>query len=182
MLDEAASHAQRIDGYAAAMLDVARAEGDADGLSDELFRVARAFGQSEELRAALSDQTIPFERKQGILSDLIGGRASTVAMSLITMLVGAGRIRDLGDIVDRMGTLAAASEDYEVAEVRSAVELDDATVARLTEKLETATGKRVRARVIVDPSVIGGVVARVGDTVFDGSVRSRLQDLREAWG
>jgi F-type H+-transporting ATPase subunit delta len=47
--------------------------------------------------------------------------------------------------------------------------------------LAAATGKRIKANVIVDPGVIGGVVAKVGDTVFDGSVRSRLQELREAW-
>ena len=68
-----------------------------------------------------------------------------------------------------------------MAEVRSAIELDAATISRLEAKLAAATGKRIKANVIVDTSVVGGLVAKVGDTVFDGSVRSRLQELREAW-
>ena len=124
MIDEATSRELRIDGYAAAMLDIARAEGDPDGLSDELIRVAAAFGQSEELRATLRDPLIPFERKQGVVDDLLGGRASRVTVSLVNLLVGAGRIGDFGAIAERMATLAAEAEEYTIAEVRTAVELD----------------------------------------------------------
>ena len=81
-----------------------------------------------------------------------------------------------------MTEMAAAAEDEVVAEVRSAVPLDDATLARLTAKLAATTGRAISVRTIVDPDVIGGVVTKVGDTVYDGSVRSRLQELREAWG
>jgi F-type H+-transporting ATPase subunit delta len=182
MIDEATSRKMRIEGYAAAMLDVARAEGDPDGLSDELIRVAGAFGQSEELRSVLRDPLIPFERKQGVVDDLLGGRASQVTISLVNLLVGAGRIGDFSAIAQRMASLAAETEEYTIAEVRTAFELDEATLARLTEKLAAATGRRIKPRVVVDPTLLGGVVAKVGDTVFDGSVRSRIQDLREAWG
>jgi len=182
MIDEATSREMRIDGYAAAMLDIARAEGDPDGLSDELIRVAAAFGQSEELRATLRDTLIPFERKQGVVDDLLGGRVSRVTISLVNLLIGAGRIAEFGAIAERMATMAAEAEEYTIAEVRTAFELDEVTLARLTEKLAAATGRRIKPRVIVDPTLLGGVVAKVGDTVFDGSVRSRFQDLREAWG
>ena len=178
MVDDAA----RIDGYAGALLDVASAEGDREGITDELQRIAAAFRQSEDLRVTLSDPLVPFERKQGVISDLIGSRASGVTVSLVNLLVGAGRIRDLEAIAARMGELSAEAEEATVAEVRTAIEIDDATIARLTDKLSAATGKRVKTRVIVDPNVVGGVVAKVGDTVFDGSVASRLQELREAWG
>ena len=182
MIDEATSRESRIDGYAAAMLDIARAEGDPDGLSDELIRVAAAFGQSDELRTTLRDPLIPFERKQAVVDDLLGGRASRVTISLVNLLIGAGRIGEFGAIAERMATLAAESEEYTIAEVRTAVELDGPTLARLTEKLAAVTGRRIKPRVVVDPTLLGGVVAKVGDTVFDGSVRSRFQDLREAWG
>ena len=182
MIDDVTSRELRIDGYAAAMLDIARAEGDPDGLSDELIRVAAAFGQSEELRATLRDPHIPFERKQAVVDDLLGGRASRVTVSLVNLLIGAGRIADFGAIAERMAILAAESEEYTIAEVRTAVALDEPTIARLTEKLAAATGLRIKPRVVVDPTLLGGIVAKVGDTVFDGSVRSRFQDLREAWG
>jgi F-type H+-transporting ATPase subunit delta len=170
-----------IEGYARAMLDVVEAEGDADRLSDELFRVAREFGESEELEGALGDRLIPFERKQSIISDLIGKRASAVTVSLVNMLVGVDKIADLPAITRRMMELAAEAEGEVVADVTSAIELDAATQQRLAATLSEVTGRRVKLHVTVDPSVVGGLVAQVEDTLFDGSVRSRLQDLREAW-
>ena len=62
----------------------------------------------------------------------------------------------------------------------TAFELDDATVQRLAEALSRATGKQVEVKTVVDPSLVGGVVARVGDTVIDGSLRHRLEGLRQA--
>jgi F-type H+-transporting ATPase subunit delta len=80
-----------------------------------------------------------------------------------------------------MMQMAAEAEGHVVAEVRSAIELDDATQERLTARLSEVTGRAVKLNVIVDPSVVGGLVAQVEDTLFDGSVRSRLLELREAW-
>jgi F-type H+-transporting ATPase subunit delta len=170
-----------IDGYARALLDVTLAEGDADGLSDELFSVARAFGESEELQGALGDPLIPFEKKHSIIDDLIGGRASQVTVSLVNMLVGVNRLKDFGSITKRMMELAAEAEGHVVAEVRSAVELDDATRERLAAKLAAVTGRAVKLNVVIDPSVVGGLIAQVEDTLFDGSVQNRLLELREAW-
>jgi F-type H+-transporting ATPase subunit delta len=75
---------------------------------------------------------------------------------------------------------AASSRDKAVAEVRSAVPLDEETVQRLTAALGRATGKEVEVKVVVDPSVIGGIVARVGDTVIDGSIAHRVDSVRQA--
>ena len=170
-----------IDGYARALLDVINAEGDTDRLSDELFGVARAFGESEELRGALGDPLVPFEKKQSIVSDLIGKRASSVTISLVNMLIGVDRLKDFPAITTRMMEFAAEAQGQVVAEVRSAIELDEANKDRLTAKLSKATGKPVKVNVVIDPSVVGGLVAQVEDTLFDGSVRSRLLELREAW-
>lgn len=170
-----------IDGYARAMLDVIAAEGESDRLSSELLSVAAAFGESEELKGALTDRLLPFEKKQGIVSDLIGKRASAVTVSLVNMLIGVGRIKDLPEITKRIMELAAEAEGDVVAEVTSAIELDAATQERLATRLSEVTGKRVKLHVVVDPKVVGGLVAQVEDTLFDGSVRSRLLELREAW-
>ncbi|MCP4963819.1 MAG: ATP synthase F1 subunit delta [bacterium] len=170
-----------IDGYARALLDVTAAEGDADRLSDELFRVAQAFGESEELQGTLANPSIPFEKKQDIVGDLIGKRASGVTVSLVNMLVGVNRINDFGAISRRMMDLAAEAEGHVVAEVRSVMELDEATQSRLEAKLAEVTGKAVQLHVVIDPTVVGGLVAQVEDTLFDGSVRNRLLELREAW-
>jgi F-type H+-transporting ATPase subunit delta len=175
------SAAARIDGYASAVLGVARAEGELDRVADELTRIAQAVDGSEPLRNALTDPRIPVERKQGIVDELLGGRSSTLSVALVNFVVSLGRARDLGAIAERVVTRAAEEHSREVAFVRSASELDAETISRLEQKLSQRTGRAIEARVTVDPSVLGGLVVTVGDEVFDGSVRSRFRDLREAW-
>ena len=77
--------------------------------------------------------------------------------------------------------LSAAEGNREVAEVRSAVDLTDDQKQRLAAALEAKTGKKVELKVIIDPTVLGGLVAQVGDTVIDGSVKTRLQQLKTAF-
>lgn len=169
----------RIEGYAAAILEFARAEGELERVGDELFRIARTFESSDALRQALTDPRIPVERKQGVVDDLLGTKALALTKGLVAFVVAAGRATDLPEIADRVVARAAAARDRAVAEVRTAVELDPATLERLTAALSRATGKAVEAKVVLDPSVIGGVVARIGDLVIDGTVSHRLQQLRE---
>lgn len=176
-----ATRTQVLEGYAAGLLAIARAEGEGDALAGELFSIGRAIDGSDELRDAITDIRVPVERKQALLADVLDGRASSTAIALVNMLVGAGKARNITDIGRLMIDKAAQSQELTVAEVRSAIDLDAATIARLERNLTAATGKRIKANVIVDPTVVGGLVAKVGDTIFDGSVRSRLQDLREAW-
>ncbi len=172
----------QIDGYAAAILEFAKAEGQLGTIGDELFQVARTFESSSELRDSLSNPRLPVERKQAIISDLLGNRASALTVNLLNFVIGAGKARDLSAIADRLVDKAASARSSAVAEVRSAIELDAETVRRLEERLGAATGKSVEAKVVVDPSILGGIVARVGDVVIDGSVKGRLQDLREEFG
>jgi F-type H+-transporting ATPase subunit delta len=168
----------RIDGYAAALFEVARAEGTLDEVEDELFRFARSFESNDELRGTLTDEAIPAGRRQGIIEDLLGGRATSTTVQLISMVVGAGRARDLPAIVDRLVERAAAAKSLAVAEVRSAVPLSADQQDRLKAAVANATGKDVSLKVVVDPAVIGGLVATVGDTVIDGTVRTRLEQLK----
>ncbi len=172
----------QIEGYAAAILEFAKAEGQLETIGDELFSIARTFESSSELRDSLSDPRLPVERKQGIISDLLGTRASALTVNLINFVIGAGKARDLPAIADRLVQRASEAREAVVAEVRSAVELDADTVTKLEAKLSEATGKRVEAKVVVDPSILGGIVARVGDMVIDGSVQGRLQELRDEFG
>jgi len=167
-----------IDGYARALFEVARAEGTLDEVEDELFRFARSFEASDELRTALTDELIPAAKRQAIVEDLLGGRATGTTTQLVSMVVGSGRGRDLPKIIDRLVARAANSKNLEVAEVRSAVPLTDDQQARLKAALANATGKQVDLKVVVDPSVMGGIVATVGDTVIDGSVRTRVEQLK----
>ena len=169
----------RINGYAAAILELAKAEGELERIGDELFRIARAFESSNELREALTDPRLAAERKKAVVDDLLGGKSSPLAVNLVNFVVGLGRASDLPAIADRLAERAAAARNKVIAEVRSASELDEATIARLAASLGRATGRDVEVKTVVDPSVIGGVVARVGDVVIDGTVNHRLEEIRE---
>jgi F-type H+-transporting ATPase subunit delta len=170
--------ADRIDGYASALFEVARAEGNLDEVEDELFRFARSLEGSDELRNALTDELVPAERRQAIVEDLLGSRASPTTVSLVSLVVGSGRGRDLPAIIGKLVDRAAAEKDRTVAEVRSAIPLTADQQRRLAAALANATGKQVEVKVVVDPSVLGGAVATVGDAVIDGSVRTRLDQIK----
>lgn len=171
------SNDARIDGYAKALFEIANAEGTLDEVEDELFRFARSYESSDELRSALTDELIPIERRQGVIEQLLGQATPTTAQ-LVSMVVASGRGRDLPAIIDRLVARAADSKDAAVAEVRSAVALTADQTDRLKAALANATGRTVNVKVVVDPSVLGGLVATVGDTVIDGTVRTRLDQLK----
>ena len=171
---------ERIEVYADALFAVARAEGNLKEVEDELFRFARVLEGSDELRAKLTDPHIPAAVRVQIVEDLLGGKAQPSTIGLVSMVVGNGRARELPAIVDLMVSKAAAAAQKEVAEVRSAIPLSPDQIARLAEALGKATGKQVEVKVILDPTIKGGVIAQIGDTVIDGSVRRRLEQLRNA--
>jgi F-type H+-transporting ATPase subunit delta len=172
----------QIEHFATAVLEIAHAEGDAERITEELYRVAQAIDANPELRDTLADPRVPMERRHAVVAEVLEGRAADTTISLVSFLIMLGRSNEMSEIAVRALELAAAREEEVLAEVRSAVELEAGTVERLTATLAEATGRRVRVSVTVDPSLIGGIVAKVGDTVFDGSVLSRLKELREVWG
>ena len=171
----------RITAYADAALGVALAEGALSEVEDELFRLARVFESSDELRSTLSDPLLPAAKRQQIVEDLLEGRASTATIAIVSMIVATGRASDLPKIADELVQRSAASTGSAVAEVRSAVALTDEQIARLTQALSARTKRDITVRNIVDPTVMGGIVTRIGDSVIDGSVRTRLNQLREVF-
>ncbi|HVA42609.1 MAG TPA: ATP synthase F1 subunit delta [Acidimicrobiales bacterium] len=178
MLGRSASR-ERIEGYSTAVLAPLAAAGGLSEVEDELFRFGRVVDSSEELKAVLTDREVPAERRAGLVRDLLGAKASPPSVRLATYTALYGRPRDyvasLSWLVDRV----AAEANRRVAEVRSAVELDDDQRARLTQALSRITGRQVDVRVSVDRDLLGGFIASVGDTVVDGSARHRLELLKE---
>lgn len=166
--------------YASAIAAVARAEGELGAVQDEMFSLARALGDSEELQATLTDPLVPVDRRQQIVEDLLRGKVSKTTAAVVSLIVGTGRARELPGIAEALLALGAAEGGKEVAVVRSAIDLTDDQKTRLAAALQTAVGKPVDVRVVIDPSVLGGLVAQVGDTVIDGTVRRRLDQLKQA--
>jgi F-type H+-transporting ATPase subunit delta len=166
-------------GYAHALLSVADAEGMLERVQDELYAFAKSVDRHADLREALTDAALPSERKKAVIDELLGARAHPLTATLVGFLVDAGQARRIGPIAEELAREAAHRSERTLAEVRSAVPLTEAQRARLADALRKATGHPVELKVDVDPSVIGGVVARVGDEVFDGSVESRLAEARQ---
>ena len=176
MADQTAS--DRISGYADAVLAVAHAEGAQAAVEAELARFAAALRSSDELQSTLADSVIDVERRLRITEDLLGGRALPATAALVSLVVGAGRGGELVEIIDAAIDRAAAGRNRRVARVRSAVDLTGEQRTRLAEAIKASSGLDVEIQAIVDPSVVGGVVTEIGDDVIDGSVRSRLQQMR----
>jgi F-type H+-transporting ATPase subunit delta len=171
----------RINAYAEAVLSVGLGEGQLSQVEDELFRFGQVYESSDELRTTLSDPHLPVARRQQIVEDVLEGKVSDATRSLVSLMVANGRAADIPAVSRAVTHRAASGRGEAVAEVRSAVALSDDQVTRLASKLSTTTGMEITVRNIVDPSVIGGVVTTIGDDVLDGSVRTRLNRLRDAF-
>ena len=168
-----------VQGYAEALFRVVQAEGELDRVEDELFHFGKLLEKNHELKQALSDQGIDKSQREKVLEELLSDKVSPHTLGLLSFIVGQGRARQMPQILDLVSKLAAEARQSVVAEVRTAVPLDDAQQKQLAESLSKATNKNVTLKVMVDPSVLGGVVAKVGDTVIDGSIKRRLDQLKE---
>ena len=169
-----------IQSYAGAFHAVAAAEGMLVVVEEELFRFGQALEANDALLSVLSDPSVPVARRQQVVEDLLGGQASPATLGLVSLAVGAGHGAELPEIVRALVERSAASRNHAVAEVRSAVALTADQTTRLTAAITAATGKAVEIKVVIDPSVLGGLVTQIGDTVIDGSVRHRRNQVREA--
>lgn len=169
-----------VEGYAEAIFTVAKAEGALDRVEDELYRFARAFEDNADLGRQLSDPAIDLPTRLSIVSDLLDGRAHPQTVAAVMYVTQAERVRQLPAIADAVVARAAATRRRVVAEVRSAIPLDDQQTQRLAAGLEKSTGREVELKVVVDPDVVGGLIVRLGDTVIDGTVARRLDEMRTA--
>src|SRR5947208_15232699 len=99
--------ADRIDGYAQGIFDIARGEGALENVENELFQFSQLFQDNEQLREKLTDQSLPVEKRQAIVEDLPGQKASPLTVNLISFPVGTGRARELPELVQRLVQRAA---------------------------------------------------------------------------
>jgi F-type H+-transporting ATPase subunit delta len=166
---------------AMAAFTAAEKAGKLEQLESELFGVATMVEREPRVRSALTNPGLPVENKRALVADLLGGAGKRTA-ALADLLVELHEGHDLDTVAKEWAEAAAARRNRVVAEVRSAVELDDQRRARLAEALTRVLGKPVVLQVTIDEAILGSVVVRVGDELFDGSVRSRLEQAREALG
>lgn len=163
-----------------AIASAADAAGELDDAEDELFRFGRIVQANPGLRAALSNQFTSADGRRHLVTDLLAGKVTASAMRLITQAAGQPRGRSVDASLQTYAGLAAELRERLVAEVRVAVPLTQAQRARLATALAESTGRGVHLNVVIDPDVIGGMSVRIGDQLINGSVASRLADLRRS--
>jgi len=165
----------------AVLATAAAAEGDGqlDDLEDELFRFGRILSAEPALRSALSDPAPPDEAKRGLLDTLLAAKVTPAALRLITQAVTYPRGRSLEMTLDEYGRLAAAWRQRLIAVVRVASGLTEEQRGRLAAALSRTYGHDVHLNVVVDPGVVGGISVQIGYEFIDGSVASRLAQLRQ---
>jgi F-type H+-transporting ATPase subunit delta len=167
--------------YAQALLELGVEEGNLDTLVEEISTVANAWNTSHELRNALENPLVSHGAKRAVMSELceqIGAAQTT--RHVLALLIDRRRIKTLPYVARTLRELGDARKGILRAEVTTAVPLADAYYARLQAQLEKMTGKRVVVDPVIDPSLIAGVVTRLGDRIFDGSLRTRLQSLKDS--
>lgn len=167
--------------YANALADVVTAPSSAlsaEKAVAELRDFASALRESTELHNALATPAIPGSRKKAVVGRIADAlRLSRVTRNFLFVLIDHRRIASLGDIIAIFEEVVDARLGFARAEVVSAAELNDADRGSLNATLERVTGKRIRMRFATDPALIGGAVARIASTVYDGSVRGQLASL-----
>lgn len=171
----------RTTAFAEGLIAIAAAEGVLEAVTEELQTLGDAVAADDKLRSTLSDTKLPAERRAQVIEDLLAGKASPVTAALASMIVAVGRGGELPELTKEVGRVVASGQGAVVAEARSAVALTDEQISRLAEVLSAKLDRTVTVRNVVDPSVVGGVVTQIGDEVIDGTVRSRLNQLREAF-
>jgi F-type H+-transporting ATPase subunit delta len=156
----------------------ADSEGQLDDTEDQLFRFGRIVGTEPELRSALADPDAPAEAKRTLLATLLAGQATPAALRLITQAAVHPRGRSLDASLAEYARLAAEWRQRLIAFVRTATGLTASQRSRLVTALSAIYRHDVHLNVIVDPAVVGGMSVQIGDEFLDGSVGSRLAELR----
>lgn len=159
-----------------------RVAADAAGESDvdaELYSFQRTVASDAELELALGSKLGSTEAKVKLVDRLLGPTASPATTLIVRHLVQQPRGRRVGEMLRGVARIVADQRGFDVATVTTAVPLSDDQVARLEQTLGAQAGRRIRFDSVVDPSVLGGVRVQIGDDVIDGSVASRLNDLRQ---
>jgi F-type H+-transporting ATPase subunit delta len=158
-----------------AALDAAEARGELDGVEDELFRFSRIVSADDDLARILGNRSAPREGKAALLDRLLAGKVSPVTERLVRNALTSSHVHSAENEIERLSTMAARRRGQSVAHVTSAVPLTAAQENRLVATLERLYGRTMGLQVQVDPSILGGLVIRVGDEVIDGSIAHRLE-------
>jgi F-type H+-transporting ATPase subunit delta len=163
-----------------ATIAVAEKDGTLSDVEDELFRFGRILDREPRLAVLLADATMPADGRVALLDEVLGQKARPVTKALLEQTVRTSRDRSLDLAAEELSELAAARRDRYVAHVGTPVALTAQQEQRLADSLSRLYGRRMSLQIELDPSLLGGLVVRIGGEVIDGSVSSRLGAAKRA--
>jgi len=166
-------------GYAQALLEMAQAEGLVSRVEEELFRLRELLKKNPDLLEFLKDPNIKHEGKRKALSDLFQGRVHPLVLDTLITLSDMDRAGRVLHVIEEFSAAAADATQKVSGEVTTAIPLDDATLSRLATELSRITGKNVQLFQKLDPSILGGAIIQVGEQIIDGSLRRKLDQIKE---
>lgn len=166
-------------GYARALLEMAQAEGVVGRIEEDMYRLRELLRSNPALLEFLKDPNIQREGKRHALSELFTGRVHPLALNALLTLSDTDRSSRVLHIIEEFLAAAAAIRQQVTGEVVTAHTLDDPTRQRLQAELSRVTGKSVQLFQKVDPSILGGAIIRIGEQVIDGSLRHKLERIKD---
>lgn len=166
--------------YSAALADVVVKSGETDTIRRELGAWNDIFGDNPNLTNVFSNPAIPHTDKEKLLDELISkSKPTRTTANFLRILLRNGRLTEISRINDRFSSVLEERSGVVAAKITSARELPEGERAAFLSNLEKMTGKRININYAIDPDLIGGAVTRIGSTVYDGSVRTKLENLKE---
>jgi F-type H+-transporting ATPase subunit delta len=171
---------ETIETLARVLFELATLADTVDAVDADLASVVAAVRGHVDLHHALTDTSLPVEKKRDILRDIFGESVAPETLAIVTLMVERGLADSVGDLARVFGETAEAERGIVVAEVTTAIELDDALRKKLVARLTEVMGRPVSLRERVDGSILGGIRINVAGRVLDGTVLSQLGNVRQA--
>ncbi len=163
--------------YAEAAFEIGRADRTLDAWERDLAGLSALLGDPE-LRALVEHPAVPYADKERVVRRAAGTVETPEALNLVLLMVRRGRPGAIGPMVEHFSTLLRRHRGVALAEIRSALPLDDEQRAAVSARLGELTGDEIEINEVVDESLSGGLTVRIGDRLYDASVRNRLERLR----
>lgn len=166
--------------YANALADVVVKNGETSVVQNELQQFVKLMNESPQLAEVFRNPAVQHEQKSRLLETLITRTKPTkTTANFLRVLLRNARLGELGAVADRFSSVLEERAGLVSAEVTTAAPLTPQQQTALQTQLQTVTGKKVNLNFKIDPEIIGGVVTRIGSTIYDGSVKNQLEQLRE---
>ena len=166
--------------YAEALYELAAETGEKERLFDELMGLAKVFSDNPGLCDVLQAPTVTNEEKYTMLKNIFGGRISQMAYNFLCVLAGKGRARHMEGIAEEYKKMWYAENNIMDVTVTSVRPLSADQRRRLADRLSASYGKRIVMTEKIDPSIMGGLKVTCGDRMLDGSVKTKLNELRSS--